>query len=81
MYRDDLISSSFPTPELAVGEKGIGEDISEWAVRGMFFRVNYIYDDKYILEMNGRYDGTSRFPKKDRFGFFPSGCVAWVLSK
>ena len=54
MYRDDLISSSFPTPELAVGEKGIGEDISEWAVRGMFFRVNYIYDDKYILEMNGR---------------------------
>lgn len=36
MYRDDLISSSFPTPELAVGEKGIGEDISEWAVRGMF---------------------------------------------
>lgn len=40
MYRDDLISSSFPTPELAVGEKGIGEDISEWAVRGMFFRVN-----------------------------------------
>ena len=49
MYRDDLISSSFPTPELAVGEKGIGEDISEWAVRGMFFRVNYIYDDKYIL--------------------------------
>lgn len=81
MYRDDLISSSFPTPELAVGEKGIGEDISEWAVRGMFFRVNYIYDDKYILEMNGRYDGTSRFPKKDRFGFFPSGSVAWVLSK
>lgn len=50
MYRDDLISSSFPTPELAVGEKGIGEDISEWAVRGMFFRVNYIYDDKYILK-------------------------------
>lgn len=31
--------------------------------------------------MNGRYDGTSRFPKKDRFGFFPSGSVAWVLSK
>lgn len=77
MYRDDLISSSFPTPELAVGEKGIGEDISEWAVRGMFFRVNYIYDDKYILEMNGRYDGTSRFPKNKRYGFFPSGSVAW----
>lgn len=81
MYRNDLISPSFPTPELATGDMGVGEEIYEWAVRGMFFRANYIYDDKYILEVNGRYDGTSRFPKKDRFGFFPSGSLAWLVSK
>lgn len=81
MYRNDLISSAFPTPELATGDMGVGEEIYEWAVRGMFFRANYIYDDKYILEVNGRYDGTSRFPKNDRFGFFPSGSAAWLISK
>lgn len=80
MSRNDLISPAFPTPELATGDMSVGESITEWAVRGMFFRANYIYDDKYILEVNGRYDGTSRFPKKDRFGFFPSGSVAWVVS-
>lgn len=81
MYRDNLISPSFPTPELATGDMGVGEEIYEWAVRGMFFRANYIYNDKYILEVNGRYDGTSRFPKNDRFGFFPSGSVAWLVSQ
>lgn len=81
MHRNDLISTSFPTPELATGDMGTGEEIYEWSVRGMFFRANYIYDDKYILEINGRYDGTSRFPKNDRFGFFPSGSVAWLVSK
>ena len=81
MSRRDLISPSYPTPELATGDMSMGESIAEWAVRGVFFRANYIYDDKYIVEANGRYDGSSRFPKKDRFGFFPSASLAWVVSQ
>ena len=42
-----------------------------------YFRANYMYDNRYIFELNGRYDGTSRFPKNKRYGFFPSGSVAW----
>src|SRR5690606_16843954 len=57
------------------------EGIDKYAVRGAFYRLNYIYDDKYIIELNGRYDGSSRFPKASRFGFFPSGSVAWLINK
>jgi TonB-linked SusC/RagA family outer membrane protein len=49
-------------------------------LRGAFYRFNYIFKDKYLLELNGRYDGTSRFPKESRFGFFPSFSAGWRLS-
>src|SRR5690606_26169368 len=58
----------------------VGASNYDWAVRGAFARLNYIYKDKYILESNLRYDGTSRFPKQDRFAFNPSVSAAWVLS-
>ena len=48
---------------------------SEYAIRGAFSRLNYSFDNRYLFEFNGRYDGTSKFPKKDRFAFFPSVSV------
>ena len=51
------------------------------ALRGAFYRLNYIFDDRYLFEINGRYDGTSRFPKDDRFGFFPSFSAGWRISE
>ena len=53
---------------------------SHVALRGAFYRFNYIFQDKYLLEANGRYDGTSRFPSDSRFGFFPSFSVGWRIS-
>lgn len=53
---------------------------SQLALMGYFYRLNYSFDDRYLLELNGRYDGTSRFPKDSRFGFFPSFSAAWRLS-
>jgi TonB-linked SusC/RagA family outer membrane protein len=50
------------------------------ALRGVFYRLNYSYKDKYLLEANGRYDGTSRFPTDSRFGFFPSVSVGWRVA-
>ena len=81
LNRKGLISNSLPTPELATGDMTIGEDITTWALRSGYARLNYTYDDKYIVEFNGRYDGTSRFSKDDRFVFNPSGSAAWVISK
>ena len=79
--RSNLISNLYPTPQLATGEIVISEDEYEWAIRGVFYRFNYILNERYILETNGRYDGTSRFPKESRFGFFPSFSAAWIISK
>ena len=54
---------------------------SEYALLGFFGRINYDYKGKYLLELSGRYDGTSRFPNGQRFGFFPSGSIGWRVSE
>ncbi|TKG97393.1 SusC/RagA family TonB-linked outer membrane protein [Puteibacter caeruleilacunae] len=79
--KKDLISSELPTLELATGDATNEATYRDWAVRGVFGRINYIFDEKYIVEANGRYDGSSRFPSDDRFGFFPSFSVAWRLDR
>lgn len=54
---------------------------SIWAVRGYFGRFNYDYKNKYLFEVNGRYDGSSRFPEVSRYGFFPSVSAGWYISR
>ena len=56
-------------------------NLVEYALRSAFARVNYVYDNRYLLEANIRYDGTSRFPKNNRFGAFPSFSAAWRMSE
>ena len=79
--KQGLISSSFPNIGLATGLSTTDESINTYALRGAFYRVNYILNDKYIVEFNGRYDGSSRFPKEQRFGFFPSASAAWRVDQ
>lgn len=78
--RKDLISANAPSIQLATGDKNLGESISDYATRSAFSRFTYNYDQRYLFEMNGRYDGTSRFPKNDRFGFFPSVSLGWNIA-
>ncbi len=54
---------------------------SEYALLGFFGRVNYDYKGKYLVELSGRYDGTSRFKRGQRFGLFPSGSFGWRFSE
>ena len=75
--RNNIISTSLPSIALSSGDQFVNESYRDWAIRGVFFRANYTYDNRYIFELDGRYDGSSRFPKNKRFGFFPSGSVAW----
>jgi len=51
------------------------------SLRGVFYRLEYNYKEKYLFEANGRYDGSSRFPTDDRFGFFPSFSAGWRISQ
>ena len=54
---------------------------SEYALMGFFGRINYDYAGRYLFEIAGRYDGTSRFAKGHRWGFFPSGSAGWRISE
>ncbi len=81
MSRTGLISESLPSLDLATGVMDVDQDISTWTTRGAFARAAYNYDSKYLVEFNGRYDGTSRFSKESRYVFSPSGSAAWVISR
>ncbi|WP_348620687.1 SusC/RagA family TonB-linked outer membrane protein [Pedobacter lusitanus] len=77
-----LISQDIPVINLNSDLKpNVGGSIDEWAVSGSFFRLNYVYDGKYLLEINGRYDGTSRFARGHRYTFQPSFSAGWRLSQ
>lgn len=48
---------------------------------GYIGRFNYAYDDRYLVEFQFRYDGSSKFPKDGRWGFFPSVSAGWRISE
>lgn len=79
--RDELISNDLPSMNAATGEKYVGNSDDSWATRSGFFRVNYSFADRYLLEVNGRYDLSSKFPKDDRSVFSPSFSLGWKLSE
>lgn len=79
--REKLISNDLPSMGSATGDKYVGNSDDSWATRSGFFRVNYTYADRYLLELNGRYDLSSKFPKNDRAVFNPSFSVGWKLSE
>lgn len=59
----------------------ISEVNEEWTTVGIFGRVNYNFDDRYMLEVNMRGDGASRFPKNQRWGYFPSISIGWNVAQ
>ena len=79
--RKNLIGSSNPSLNLAYGDMAMNGSETHWSVNGFFARINYDYKGKYLLELNGRYDGSSKFPHGDRYAFFPSASVAWRVSE
>lgn len=54
---------------------------NKWRIAGGFFRLNYSYKDRYLVEVNGRYDGSSKFPMDQQWAFFPSISAGWRPSE
>ena len=79
--KDGLISSLLPYLSLASGAATANGDYAAYATNSAFSRLNYTFKNRYILEATGRYDGSSRFPVQNRWGFFPSGSAAWIASQ
>ena len=87
-YQEKMEAYSYGQAVIEVPSLGAGtstlkasDSYNEFSVRGGFFRINYNYIDRYLLEINGRYDGSSKFPKDSRYGFFPSVSLGWNIAQ
>lgn len=58
-YVTDLYLNDAPIIDWANTKQKLEEEATIWAVQGAFFRLNYDYAGKYLVEVNGRYDGSS----------------------
>jgi TonB-linked outer membrane protein, SusC/RagA family len=79
--RRGLLDPNFGEPGLATGDQFVRGSRGHWATLGYFGRVNYAFKGKYLLELNGRFDGSSSFPKNDQWAFFPSMSAGYVISQ
>lgn len=76
----DLISDDIPTLNTATKNPLTSGAYQHWATAGFFGRINYSYRDRYLVEVNGRYDGSSRFPTELRWNLFPSVSMGWNVA-
>ena len=80
-WKRDLISETIPSISVATGTLDIDDNISHWSTDGAFMRLLYNFNEKYLFEIDGRYDGSSRFQSGKRWGFFPSVSVGYNIWK
>ena len=81
----DMAAQGYPSDQftkLSVAAKVTSATTSgtQWGLASYYFRGNYNYDDRFLFTFTGRADGSSRFGTNNKFGFFPSGSVAWRMS-
>lgn len=79
--RNQVIDAQKGELALATGDQFVDGYKTHWSTLGFFGRLNYSYKDKYLLEVNGRFDGSSRFPENQQWAFFPSMSAGYVLSQ
>lgn len=79
--KQDLIDPDLGSLDGAVGAATSSGNMVEWVMRSYFGRIKLNWDNKYLLEGNLRADGSSRFLKGNRWGYFPSASAAWRISE
>lgn len=88
LQRDGILDPSKPEVDLTSGLSDTGTAIvpstngarNQWQTAGFFGRFNYNYNDRYLLEANLRYDGTSRFRTDNMWKLFPSVSIGWNIA-
>ena len=79
--KEDLITEDMPVINVATGKEYAYGNKNHWATAGFFGRINYNYAERYLAEVNLRYDGTSRFAADKRWNLFPSFSVGWNIAR
>ena len=79
--KKDLISNQVPTINTATNDKPtLYSGYTHWATMGSFARLNYAYDERYLLEVSVRTNGSSRFIGDKRWATFPSFSAGWNIA-
>ena len=82
VQRNGIIFENANDLNLAAGQAiNTGGGYEQWAIVGGFSRLNYSFKDRYLIEVNARYDGSSKFPSNQQYGFFPSVSAGWRINK
>jgi TonB-linked SusC/RagA family outer membrane protein len=81
-FRDNYVLPDYPVLDAGgasnMRNSGTGQ---EWSLRSFFGRINYNYKERYLLELNIRNDGSSRFAEGRKWGVFPSASAGWRISE
>lgn len=81
MHRASKIYEGAENINLTTGSTTISSSYEKWRIAGGFFRANYAFNDRYLVEFSGRYDGSSKFPTNSQWKFFPSASAGWRISQ
>ncbi|MBQ3634053.1 MAG: TonB-dependent receptor [Bacteroidales bacterium] len=89
LQRDGVLDNAKPEVDLTSGLDYDGKSVvpsvngarNQWQTAGFFGRINYNYDEKYLLEFNIRRDGTSRFRTNRMWKTFPSASIGWNIAR
>lgn len=79
--RFGVVDPNIPSLNTAIGNSSNSAETKEWATLGYFARLNYDYDGRYLLEVNMRRDGTSRFRGDKRWATYPSVSIGWNIAR
>ena len=81
---DNVTATDYPNDYIQTVNGGTvtkgGSDKTQWSIASYLARVQYNYEGRYMLSAAIRTDGSSRFGKNNRWGYFPSASVAWRIS-
>jgi len=82
-YREDfaLETLDYFVEDAGTGQQLVSGNRSGYSLMSFFGKINYAYNDTYLVTVTTRYDGSSRFGSNNRFGFFPSISAGWRLDK
>ena len=82
-YKEDflLLNTNYMWPDAGVGQAQAYGNGDGYSLISFFGKANYSYDNRYLVSLTMRYDGSSRFGKNNRFAFFPSVSAGWRISE
>ena len=82
-YKEDflLLNTNYMWPDAGVGQAQAYGNGGGYSLISFFGKANYSYDNRYLVSLTMRYDGSSRFGKNNRFAFFPSVSAGWRISQ